>query len=187
MNKYRNLRELSQQATSREQGFNILELLIGFTILSTMILGVAATVSSSQKSVHANEDVQTARHIAENEIERIRSLPFDQAIVPNTEMGGTQIFGPYGYQQFYYSYYFLDDLPGYSYCLTYYYLGEDLNPVMGDDIDMNGDGDSDDVLTPTDPYQILPVLVYIRWEPIPGKAQFYTQRAIISPKTGFMR
>ncbi len=182
------LRGCSRFSTlDRRLGVNLLELVIGFAILSTLILGVAASVGSSQNTALANEYSQTAREIAENEIERIRSLPFSEAVNKNLERDSFGLFGPYGSTQLYYTYYILDELPGYSYCLTYFYLNESINDVAGESIDINGDGDFTDTLTPSDAYRVLPVRVYVRWEPRPGETHSYSQKAIISPKENFTR
>ena len=61
-----------------EDGFSLIELLAALSILAVGILGVVATLDRTRDAVTTSEVRQTAVHRAERELERLRTVPYDQ-------------------------------------------------------------------------------------------------------------
>jgi Tfp pilus assembly protein PilV len=63
---------------AREEGFTLFELLMAITVLAAGLLALVSSFDHSRDLVSNAEKTQVASHRAEQELERILSLPYDE-------------------------------------------------------------------------------------------------------------
>lgn len=82
-----------------EDGFSLVELLAALSILAVGILGVVATLDRTRDAVTTSEVRETAIHRAERELERLRTLPYDQLALASVPAASTDQTDPAFYVQ----------------------------------------------------------------------------------------
>jgi prepilin-type N-terminal cleavage/methylation domain-containing protein len=79
---------------SGEDGFTLLEVLVAAFILVLGALGVFMTFAAAVHNVQRSRDVQIASSVAQREMEKIRSLPYERVLNATTPEASVEVGSP---------------------------------------------------------------------------------------------
>jgi len=147
----RNAKQLNSEA-----GFTVLEAAVSLSVLAVALCALWGTLVYCSRANRASEEKKQALNAAQAMVEDLKSADFDTLIAE---------FGPGGNVGNRFGVPTLDDDLSVAQGEISFYTDE-TNVVgdlqMGFPLDLNGDGDNADLDVSTG-YQLLPVLVTIRW------------------------
>ncbi len=83
--------------TRREEGFTLVEVLVGALILVVGILSTLSVLDSSRRLTVVAEHQTTLAQRAQNELERVLSLPYSQVALTGTSTSWSTSPGSYTY------------------------------------------------------------------------------------------
>ena len=140
-----------------EAGFTVLEAAVSLTVLAVALCALWGTLVYCSRANRASEEKKQALNAAQAKVEELKSAQFDTLIAE---------FGPSGNVGNRFGVPTLDaDLSVAEGEISFY--TDETNavgdPYMGFPLDLNGDGDNADKDV-SGGFQLLPVLVTIRWE-----------------------
>lgn len=67
-----------------EKGFTLLETLISIALISIIVVGILMGLATSSKVLLVSDNLQTARNLAESQMEYIRQLPYASSYAPES-------------------------------------------------------------------------------------------------------
>jgi type II secretory pathway pseudopilin PulG len=65
-----------------EKGFPLTETLISIALISIIVIGIMLGLAIASKSLLASDNLQTARNLAESQMEYVRQLPYASSYEP---------------------------------------------------------------------------------------------------------
>ncbi len=166
--------------TSRQAGFNLLEVTVALGILALVVVHIAGSLIDCQKLAQDAESTRLAYEAAHNELEQLRALPF-----------GTVASAASG-RQFVVSELKPRQGPDPNHGKVQVYLNEGASDSIartaaGTGFDLDGNGVKNDVLATDSKYRVLPVSIEITWDsPVNGTGT-YRLNAVLSSKKDFLR
>jgi Tfp pilus assembly protein PilV len=83
------MRCVMKQTRSRQNGFTLLETSVAMVVMMIGGLGIAAVFAYAVKNNNGSRDRAVALAVAQQEVERLRSLPFNDAALNATSLLGT--------------------------------------------------------------------------------------------------
>ena len=151
----------SRSGVSREDGFTILEAAVSLTLLAVALISLWGTLIYCSRSNIAAEQKIRALNAAQAKVEELKSLPFESLISE---------FGPSGSTGDTFAVPSIDSEQSTASGRIAFFVDEtdSHGEVMGFPLDLNGDGDADDVDV-SGGFQILPVRVTVRWIGVLGE------------------
>lgn len=161
----------ARSTRSHARGFTVLEAAISMAVLAVALLSLWGTIVYCSRSNRAAEQKKRAMNAAQAKIEELKSVPFSTLI---------QDYGPSGTIGDRFVVPSIDDDQAHAEGRIVFYVDETDDagdPSIGLPMDLNGDGDSDDLDVSAN-YLLLPVKVRIRWDGTLG-SQIIELRSIL--------
>jgi prepilin-type N-terminal cleavage/methylation domain-containing protein len=66
----------------KRSGFTLIETLISIALISIIVIGIMLGLATASKSLLASDNLQTARNLAESQMEYVRQLPYASSYEP---------------------------------------------------------------------------------------------------------
>ncbi len=144
-----------------EAGFTVIEATVSLTLFAVALLSLWGTLIYCSRSNIAAEQKMRALHAAQAKIEELKSLPFESLINEFSPSGNIgDVFGVPSIDS---------DRANASGRIAFFVDETDSQgELLGFPLDLNGDGDTDDVDVSTG-FQILPVRITVRWLGVLGE------------------